>query len=209
MKFIAHRGLRTDEYKENSLAAFKNAINSKIMSGFEFDVRETKDKQFIVNHNIFIYNDLIKLHKMKYLKKTYNLPSLQDVLKLETDKIMLVEVKDFSINYKKFVKLINSYQNKNIYIMSFHNKVINRLKSYKIKAKLGILNYILNTEEDYDYDFICLLNNLTTKEIIENYQKKGIEVFIYGVINEEKDLIHKNTYYIVDHEPSKTTKNVN
>lgn len=203
MKFIAHRGLRSDTIKENSLEAFKNAIESKIMNGFEFDVRETKDKGYIVNHNAFINGDFIKRKKIKYLKNTYDLPTLKEVLDLETDKIFLVEIKDASINYRRFVKLINQYSDKKIYIMSFHNKVIQKLKQYHIKAKLGILNYILNTEEDYDYDFICLLNNLTTENLIERYQKKNIEVFMYGVINEEEDLFYENTYYILDDEPRK------
>ena len=123
------------------------------------------------------------------------------------NKIILVEIKDIFINYKNFVKLINHYPDKNIYIMSFHNKVIAKLKKYNLNAKLGILNYILNSEEDYNYDFICLLNNLTTDEIINCYQNKGVEVFIYGVINEETDLFYDNVYYIVDKEPKNSQIN--
>lgn len=207
MKFIAHRGLRTCEIKENTIESFQNAINSPVMSGFELDVRQTKDKGFVINHNAFIKNDLIRRKRFRYLKRKYNLPSLNEVLKMDNDKIILVEIKDLSINYKKFVKLINHYQDKNIYIMSFHNKVIAKLKKYKLNAKLGILNYILNSEEDYDYDFICLLNNLTNDEIINCYQNKGIEVFIYGVINEETDLFYDNVYYIVDSEPKNSQIN--
>lgn len=204
LKFIAHRGLRTKEAKENTIKAFQNAIDSPVMSGFELDIRQTKDKQFMVNHNAFIKNDLIRSKKSKYLKCKYNLPFLEEVLALETDKIILIEIKDITINYRKFVKLVNQFENKNIYIMSFHNRVISKLKKYPIKAKLGILNYILNDEEEYDYDFICLLNNLSTEEIIECYQKKKIEVFMYGVINEEKDLFYEDTFYILDKEPTKT-----
>lgn len=202
LKFIAHRGLRNEAAKENSMEAFQNAIQSPVMSGFELDIRQTKDKQFIVNHNAFIKNDLIRSKRAKYLKYKYHLPLLKEVLALETDKIILVEIKDLSINYKKLVKLINQFENKNIYIMSFHNRVMNKLKKYPIKAKLGILNYILNSEEEYDFDFICLLNNLSTEEIIECYQEKNIEVFMYGVINEEKDLFYENTFYILDKEPT-------
>jgi len=201
LKFIAHRGLRSDTIKENTLDAFYNAIESDKMSGFEFDIRKTKDKYFIVNHNAFIKSDLISRKNHRYLKNKYNLPTLNEVLKIKTDKILMIEIKDISINYSEFVKLINKYQDKNIYIMSFHNKVINKLKSYKLKAKLGILNYILNTEEEYDLDFICLLNNLATNEIINEYKKIGIEVFIYGVLNEKNDLFYDNVYYIVDYEP--------
>lgn len=202
LKFIAHRGLRTCETKENTIEAFQNAIESSIMNGFELDVRQTKDKGFIINHNAFIKNDLIKKKRMRYLKYKYSLPTLNEVLKLDTDKIILVEIKDLSINYRRFVNLINHYSNKNIYIMSFHNIIINKLKKYKVKAKLGILNYILNSEEEYEYDFICLLNNLTTNELIDCYKSQNIEVFMYGVINEETDLFYKDVYYILDKEPS-------
>lgn len=201
MKYIAHRGLRTSTIKENTIAAFKNAINSKIMDGFEFDIRETKDEYFVVNHNPFIHNDLIKLKKYSYLKRNYNLPLLNEVLKLDTNKIMLVEIKDVNVPIRKLAKILNKYDNKNIYVMSFHNHVINKLKKYQKNFKLGILNYILNTEDEYDLDFICLLNNLATDELIEYYHKKNIEVFIYGVINEDKDLIFKDTYYILNNEP--------
>lgn len=203
MKFIAHRGLRDENKKENTLEAFQNAIDSEVMSGFELDVRQTKDKGFVINHNAFIKKDLIRSKRLKYLKFKYKLPTLNEVLKLDTDKIILVEIKDLSINYRKFVKLINHYPDKKIYIMSFHNKVISKLKKHKVNAKLGILNYILNSEEEYECDFICLLNNLTTEEIINCYHSKNVEVFMYGVINEEEDLFYENTFYILDKEPTK------
>ena len=206
MKLIAHRGLRSKEFKENTLGAFQNAIVNQEISGFEFDVRQTKDKNFIINHNMFIKNDLIKSKRLKYLQNRHNITMLEDVLKLDTKKIFLVEIKDASLNYRKFCKLINKYSDKTIYIMSFHNKVINKLKKYHVKAKLGILNYVLNSEDDYEYDFICLLNNLTTDELINCYHNKNIEVFIYGVINEEKDLFFDNVYYILDEIPKSYLK---
>jgi glycerophosphoryl diester phosphodiesterase len=203
LKYIAHRGLKNNEIKENTIAAFENAINSKIMDGFEFDIRQTKDKYFVVNHNAFINNDLIKIKRYRTLKKKYNLPTLNDVLKLKTDKLILVEIKDINANIRKIAKILNSYPDKNIYVMSFHNHVISKLKHYQKNFKLGILNYILNTEDNYDFDFICLLNNLATKELIDYYRKKNVEVFMYGVLNEEKDLIFEDTYYILDYEPRK------
>ena len=205
LKFIAHRGLRTNKIKENTLLAFQKAIQSSFMSGFEFDVRETKDKQFIINHNAFIKDSLIKQKTLKELKKLYNILTLNEVLKLKTDKIMLLEVKDDQISYENFIKIISRYQSKNIYIMSFHNKVIRKLKTLNVPAKLGILNYVLNSEENYSYQFICLLNNLATSKMIHSFQKKGIEVFMYGVLNEDKDLLYENTYYIVNKEPIKIT----
>lgn len=203
LKFIAHRGLRSDTIKENTMEAFQNAICNQKVAGFEFDVRKTFDNQFVVNHNAFIKTDLIKRKTYKYLKKKYNLPLLSDVLSLDTNKIMLVEIKDSHLPYRKLIKLLNQYQNKNIYVMSFHNKVIEKLKKKGTSAKLGILNYVLNSEADYHLDFICLLNNLTTPHLIKEYEKRNVEVFLYGVLNENTDLWYENGMYIVDEVPKK------
>lgn len=203
MKFIAHRGLRTDNAKENTLEAFSNAIHNSAIAGFEFDIRKTLDNQFVVNHNAFIKTDLIKRKTYKYLKKKYNLPLLSEVLALETDKMMLVEIKDTHLPYRKLIKILNQHQNKKIYVMSFHNRVIEKLKKKGVNAKLGILNYILNSEADYQLDFICLLNSLTTPHLIKEYEKRNVEVFLYGVLNEEKDLWYENGTYIVDDIPKK------
>ncbi len=207
LKYIAHRGLRNAQFKENTLEAFINALKSRRMAGFEFDIRETKDHEFIVNHNAFIKDDLIKFKTLKELQQKHHILTLKEVLKLETNKIFLVEIKDSSIDYDKFIKIINKFKKQKIYIMSFHNKVIYKLKEYKVPAKLGILNYVLNSEEEYNYDFICLLNNLTTPKLIDYFNKKNIEIFMYGVINENKDLIFENTYYIVNQEPIKVLSN--
>ncbi len=201
LKFIAHRGLRTETIKENTLEAFENAIANELIAGFEFDIRKTLDNQFVVNHNPFIKTDFIKRKTFKYLKKKYNLPLLQEVLALDTDKMMLVEIKDRKLPYRKLIKIFNEYTNKKIYVMSFHNKVIEKLKKKNAPVKLGILNYILNSEADYNLDFIALLNNLATPRLVEEYKRRNVEVLYYGIINEEEDLMDENGIYIVDRVP--------
>lgn len=198
LKLIAHRGLRTSNIKENTIEAFQNAIQNEKVAGFEFDIRKTKDNHFVIHHNAFVESTLIYKENYKELKKNYSLPLLREALNLETDKLMLVEIKDTDISYEKLMKILNAFSTKNIYVMSFHNKVIAKLKELGCKQKLGILNYVLNSEENYPYDFICLLNNFATKNLVEEYQKRGIEVFLYGVLNEKKDLKIENAYYIVD-----------
>ena len=80
LEFIAHRGLHI-KAKENSIEAFKLAIESTYFQGFEFDVRMTKDEQFIINHNAFLDNYLIKFTNLNTLKKEHNIILLEDVLK--------------------------------------------------------------------------------------------------------------------------------
>ncbi len=198
MKYIAHRGLRDNKYEENTIEAFQNAIENPNVSGFEFDIRVTKDHYFVVHHNAFIKGDLIKNKTYRYLKKEYNLPLLSDVLKLETDKIMLIEIKDTHLPFKKLNRLLKKYSYRNLYVMSFHNSVIYKLCEYRCTAKLGILNYILNSEADYNLDFIGLINDLSNRKLIDNYKKREVEVFLYGVLNEEEDLRYEDVYYIVD-----------
>lgn len=202
MKYIAHRGLRTKDIPENTLEAFKNAINNPDIAGFEFDIRKTKDDYFVVNHNVFIKGELIKTKTYRYLKKKYHLPLLTEVLSLDTNKIMLVEIKDINIPYKKLIRIFKKFPNKNIYVMSFHNWVIDKLCEYHAPIKLGILNYVLNSESDYHLEFIGLLNNLATRNLINAYQNRNVEVFLYGIINEDKDIIYDDVYYIVDEVPN-------
>ena len=199
LDFIAHRGLHIIN-KENTMMAFEEAIKSSFFQGFEFDVRMTKDEQFIINHNAFLGNNLIKLSSLANLKKENNILLLEDVLKLKTDKKFLIEIKDLALNFEKLSKLLNKYSNKSFYVMSFHNEVIKKLSTFSRKYRLGILNYVLNTEEKYPYDFICLLNSLTTNNLINNYKIQNIEVFIYGVIK-EKNFKFDNVSYIVDEIP--------
>ncbi len=197
MKYIAHRGVQNSLVKQNTLAAFKLAIASDKFVGFEFDVRVTKDNVFVVCHDPFIKTNLIKYKTYDELKK-YNIPRLIDVLKLKTSKIFLVEIKDFSINIKKLLNLLNRFNNKNIYLMSFSKNFIHDVAKYKHYCKLGVLNYVLNSEDNYeDYDFICLFNGIMTKNLVNYFKKKNIEIFVYGIV-EDISLIDKNLYYIIN-----------
>ena len=46
---------------------------------------------------------------------------------------------------------------------------------------------------NYNFDFICLLDIISNKFIIESFKKRHIEVLIYGVISNNEDAI-----YIID-----------
>ena len=116
-------------------------------------------------------------------------------MKIETNKILLLEIKDFNLNIDKLIKLLDKYK-RNIYLMSFNNKVIEKIYQKHTKYKLGILNYVLNTPSNYHYNFICILNDILTPFIIDTYRKLKVEVFSYGVRN-KKDMLY-NVSYIVE-----------
>ena len=90
--FIAHRGKVSASSKENTLESFKKAIDDNKYQGFELDVRTTKDKELIVFHDFFNNANLINKTMKNDLDKDICL--LEDVLKLDTDKIILIEIKE-------------------------------------------------------------------------------------------------------------------
>lgn len=192
--FIAHRGLVTKIIKENTIEAFKEAINSPKYAGFELDVYTSRDGYFVVHHNPLVDGKFIWKTNYKNLKKK-GLIRLEDVLKLDTDKIILIEIKDINIDIDKFTKLLNKYKNKNIYVMSFFNSVIR--KFHNVSFKIGVLNYVLNSSNTYDYDFIGILYNVASKHMIDSLKKLNIEVFLYA-LNKKDEYIYDDVYYIID-----------
>jgi len=195
--FIAHRGLVKNGIKENSIEAFKAAIDSNKYCGFELDVRVTKDKVYVIYHDMLFKGKLVNNVLYKEFKKEH-IPKLSDVLKLNTDKIIMIEIKDFNIDVIKLSKILNKFNNKNLYISSFNNKILLKLKPYLNNIKIGSLNYILNSLDNYSsYDFICIINYLITPKIIEYFKANNIELFSYGISN-KNNIKYKNIFYIID-----------
>ena len=169
--FIAHRGLKKTA-KENTIFAFLGAIQSPYYAGFECDVRTTKDHVFVIVHDAIVGMKRVRDMTYSELKKNYAIPSLESVLKLQTDKIMLLEIKESDFDVPKFLKLLRKYSKKNLYVMSFFNSVIQRLAAMNCPCKLGVLNYVLNSEDSYEeYDFICLLESVVTRELVDFFHQ--------------------------------------
>lgn len=202
--FIAHRGKHSREVEENSLSSFKMACEDNKYVGFECDVRQSSDGEFIICHDAIYKNNLIR-YQSKDKLVSLGLTTLDEVINIDTNKIMLLEIKDFNINIKKLVDTLNSSKNK-IYVMSFSKEVIRKLKQYVLNFKVGILNYVLNSQSNYNnYDFICLLDSTITPSIIKYFNDKKIEIFSYGIIKLKKE--YSNIYYIVDEDNLSFMKN--
>ncbi|NLZ46207.1 MAG: glycerophosphodiester phosphodiesterase [Clostridiales bacterium] len=122
-KLIAHRGLFNDNYPENSLSAFKNAVLNGI--AIELDVRLTKDCKIVVFHDSdlnrmtgidaelsdFTYEQLSILN----LSNTNeHIPTLSQVLKLVDGKVpIFIEIKGgapIGTLEKRLDKLMKSYK---------------------------------------------------------------------------------------------------
>lgn len=194
---IAHRGKVDSINKENTIEAFTAAINDKKYGGFELDIRETKDKKIVVVHDFVVDNKLIKRVNYKELER-YNIPLLESVLKLDTEKIIMIEIKDPNMDIEALRKLLEKYQDKKIYLMSFYNNVIKEFLKLSHTCKCGILNYGFNHEYSYnEYDFICILDFSLTDNIIEYFRRRKIEVFSYGLLTNKLN-IKEYVNYIID-----------
>jgi len=145
---IAHRG-SDGVHKENSMEAILNSLSKPYIDGVEFDIRLTKDEEFIINHDPLYKNNLISETKINVLKKI-GLDSLEDVLnKVKTKKIIMIEVKTDGKNIKllskKLHKVLKRY-NLNIYLCSFNYDLIKYYsKKYNIKSGL-IIGKIINAK---------------------------------------------------------------
>ena len=204
MRYIAHRGYKKNS-KENSLDSFVNAINDSYFAGFELDIRESKDKKIVVIHDHFINrvtneSGLVKDINYNKLKKL-GIPNLEEVLNLKTDKIILIEIKDYDMNLKKLSNLLNKYKNKRIYVCSFSKKVIDKLLKYNISFKVGLLEFKYNKIIDYSkYNFISLYKDSVTNKVIEYFINRQKEVFIWdfsGKIKLGNNIINKDKLYLI------------
>ena len=194
---IAHRGKADSINKENTIEAFKAAINDIKYDGFELDIRETKDKKIVVVHDFVVDNKLIKRVNYKELER-YNIPLLESVLKLDTEKIIMIEIKDPNMDIAALSKLLEKYQDKKIYLMSFYNNTIKEFLKLSHTCKCGILNYGFNHEYSYnEYDFICILDFSLTDNIIDYFRRRKIEVFSYGLLTNKLN-IKEYVNYIID-----------
>lgn len=190
MKLVAHRGKYNKDIKENTYESIKYALNDNKYVGVEFDIRCTKDNVFIVYHDVTYNNKLIS--NTLYNELPRYIPKLEDILNIISNKIFLIEIKNINNRYDKFIKLINKYNNKKIYIMSFSNNIINKLNISNRFYKIGILNYIFNNNELINnLDFVAILNSLLSLKNLDILKNK--EIFSYGLLNNHD---YKDVYYI-------------
>lgn len=218
--FIAHRALNSKKYSENTKEAILNSLKYDYIKGIEIDVRMTKDKKIVVIHDSSINrtsngSGLVKNMNLRELKK-YNfgteenpsqISTLNEILKLiPNNKLILIELKsdkkqDNNIYIRNFYNIIRKYKNKNIYIASFNEKLINKLKKIDSNLKCGIfISKIINDSlKINDYDFIAISSNIIKS--IKNYEKT---IFIWAIYNKKKYLdltstMRKDVFYIIDY----------
>jgi glycerophosphoryl diester phosphodiesterase len=199
-KIIAHRGYHNEKIKENTYLAIKHALNNQLISGIEIDIHLTSDNKIVVIHDhsiertsngIGIVEDMKLEEIRKYNFGTKNfyqtIPTLDKILDIKTNKIILIEIKCRN-NEKQFADILNNYLTRdypNIYLISFNKKVLNYLDKRFKKGHLTIKKI------DNKYD-ILLQNKLFYKKY------NGIKKFFLYTINNYSELKSNKIYYICD-----------
>ena len=108
-KYVAHRGLHNETAPENSLKAFKNAIEHDYT--IELDVHPLEDGTPVVFHDetlkrltgedgyISKIKNVEELKTFKILETKQTIPTLQEVLDVVKNQVpVIIEIKDFNIN---------------------------------------------------------------------------------------------------------------
>lgn len=195
MKIIAHRG-NDGIHKENSLESIINSLKKKYVNGVEIDIRLTKDKKLIINHDPF-YKGYYINHTNSIKLKKMGLNTLKEVLdNINTNKVIMIEIKVEDKKIKTMFKILTNIlknYNLNFYICSFNYEFIKYFKNHsKIKCGL-IISIKINTK--------YLNNNFNFNSVNYLYNKKlpHKETFRWTVnTKEELKKININENIITD-----------
>ena len=191
---IAHRGMFDNiKIPENSIASFKNALKHNY--SIELDIQLTKDNILIVFHDnnlkrmtgidkLIEETDYKELKDLKLLNTNEHIPTLEEVLKLVDNKVLLdIEVKKTK-RIKEITNIIkNILTNYNNYVLkSFDPRIVRSLKK-NINTEVG---YLIGN----DHKFLsCIL--------VIKYSKADFLSISKKLLNTKKFQKLKNKYQLL------------
>jgi glycerophosphoryl diester phosphodiesterase len=158
---FAHRGLHGKGAAENSLTAFKRAVESGV--GIELDVRLSSDGELVVFHDDTLdrvtsesgrvnERTLQELKKIKLSDTEDTIPSLYEVFSLVDGKVpLLIEIKEAygeTAVSEKLCEVLPSYTGEYI-IESFNPFALATVKKKMPHVIRGILSDSLHKDKDY------------------------------------------------------------
>ncbi len=188
---IAHRGLHGNGVSENSLDAFKKAIDKGC--AFELDIHLTKDNQLIVCHD----SDLKRVTGKEGIIEdmtleeisTYTLldgqkvPTFQEVLDLNQERsLIVVEFKVYKGNYKplrrKAMEALSQIKDsKKIVLISFDPRALLHIGKRFKRQLLVCEGHDWTWKLHSLYDSVDLEATMAKRKEVIAYRKKG------GIVN--------------------------
>lgn len=188
---IAHRGLHGNGISENSLNAFKKAID--IGCAFELDIHLTKDNELIVCHD----SDLKRVSGKEGIVEemtleeisSYSLldgekiPTFQEVLDLNQERsLIVVELKVYKDNYKPLRKktmevLSQIKDSKKIVLISFDPRALLHIEKRFKRQLLVCEGHDCTWKLSNLYDSVDIEVTMAKRKEVIAYRKKG------GIVN--------------------------
>ena len=209
---IAHRGLWGGEIIENSLTAYKAAMDNGYP--IEIDLFLTRDNEIVCFHDDNLYrmtgknskiyhNTLAKLKSLSLKGTAERIPTLQEVLSLIGGKVpLLIEIKDQPNDFivDKTVEILKNYGGE-FAVQSFNPFYIKRVKRLAPDFVCGILGtHAKKRERGRITNFVLkhLCFNFMIKPDFISYNKKGLKfvkrkaaktpVIVWTILNEKERL---------------------
>ena len=204
---IAHRGLDNGSIPENSMAAFRNAIEKGYT--IELDVQFTKDKELIVFHDddlSRLTNDNRKVKDVNYqelknlkLENTdEKMPTLKEVVEMVDNQVpLIIEIKDGEDIIGLSEKTYNIMKNyKGRYAIQSFNPFI--LEWFKNNASEVIRGQLSGTFRE-DAESLKFYEKFVLKNLLLNFKSKPnfIAYELDGVNNLSVKLLKGRNYPII------------
>jgi len=214
---IAHRGMFDNiKIPENSIASFKKAL--KYNYSIELDVQLTKDNVLVVFHDnnlkrmtgldkLITDTNYEELKKLKLLNTKESIPTLDEVLNLINNKVLLdIEVKDT----KKIKEITNILKDKlknynNYVLKSFNPRIVRNLKK-NINTEVG---YLIDSKHKFLYsnliikyskaDFLSISKKLLKTKRFQKLKNK-YQLLIW-TIKDKDEIKDENIIYICNSLP--------
>ena len=197
---LGHRGCRTSEFCENSIAAFEHSLASGC-DGFELDVRQTSDKKFVCVHDEGIRrcdvaaNDYEKLCK-QYLNywtgpKRTEIALLQDVLTRFSNRAFLdieLKVPGMEAEVAGLLKGMNPGYH---VVSSFLPGVLRRMSEIDSKIPLGYISRRLDALQIWTtlpVKYVIPRHDLVSHELIAAVHDAGCKLLTWTV-NRPKEML--------------------
>ena len=206
---VYHRGKHDDKIKENTIEAFKGAIEDNL--AIEYDVRITKDNKVVVCHDdslkrVFDIDKKISECTYEEIKGYTNnqVPLFEDVLKLVDNKIgMVIELKSTGVGKleEMVYNILKGYEGRYV-IESFNPMSLRYFKKKNPSIIRGQLSYNYKNSK-YNFVFKTFLSKMWFNifsnphfisygiddydvKVLAKYRKKGYFIIGWTYKNEDQ-----------------------
>ena len=230
----AHRGA-SHYAPENTMIAFRKALELKA-TGIELDLQKTKDEKIVIFHDEqinrvsngtgrisdYTYDELLRFDFGSWFSNEYKdekIVLFENFAKefLSKDLTFAIELKSENIE-RQTLDIINKYKvHYNIYITSFDYNILEEIRKIDSKIKISwLIKESINKSNiekllKIKGNQICPKADCISKEDIEIAHRNGLEVRLWGVVNENimKKVYNLDTEGMTVNFPDKLNKLLN